>query len=53
MLVVAHGVCELVDGVEGQIADRVRVVPCELVHEVLDTFAREIRVERGGEAVFF
>ena len=37
MLVASHCVCELVDGIEGQIADCVRVVPREVVDEVLDT----------------
>ena len=53
MLVTAHRVCELVDGVECQIADCVRVVPYEVVHEVFDAFTGEIRVERAIEAVFF
>lgn len=52
MLVTAHRVCELVERVEDQIADCVRVVPHEIVHEVLDTITVEIRVERGVEAVF-
>ena len=53
MLVTVHGVCELVDGIEGQIADCIWVVLREVIDEVFDAFTGEIRVERGVEAVVF